>query len=75
MTWFEALSASILRAKLLAVGHHLDQILSNVPLTLCPRELCMLAVVNLMHQCLKIVMLCQSLFEFVFSIINIIMMH
>ena len=35
----------------------------------------MLAVVNLMHQCLKIVMLCQSLFEFVFSIINIFMMH
>ena len=48
-------------------------------MTLCPRELymtlCMLVVVNLMHQCLKIVMLCQSLFEFVFSIINIFMMH
>ena len=27
MTWFEALSASMLCAKLLAVGHHLDQIL------------------------------------------------
>ena len=70
----------MLCAKLLAVGHHLDQILVQ-----CTHDIVSQGTVHdIVHVgCCKlnasvlenIVVLCQSLFEFVFSIINIFMMH